>query len=99
MDRILPAGFGAASIRAASFRDAEQGVVMSMQANAEAEIARIAPMAQGRVGVAAIHLGSGVRLGFNNAMEFPMASTIKVPLALTVLDHVDKGTLELTTMF
>lgn len=72
---------------------------MSMQANAEAEIARIAPMAEGRVGVAAIHLASGARLGFNDAMEFPMASTIKVPLALTVLDQVDKGKLELTTMF
>lgn len=71
---------------------------MTMQANAEAEIARIAPMAEGRVGVAAMHLGSGARLGFNAAMEFPMASTIKVPVALTVLDHVDKGKLKLTTM-
>jgi len=71
---------------------------MSVQSNAEAEIARIAPMAQGRVGVAAVHLGTGARLGFNDSMEFPMASTIKVPLALTVLDHVDKGRLKLTTM-
>lgn len=71
---------------------------MSMQANAEAEIARIAPMAQGGVGVAAVHLGSGSRLDFNEAMEFPMASTVKVPVALTVLDHVDKGKLKLSTM-
>lgn len=71
---------------------------MSVQDNAEAEITRIAPMAQGRVGVAAVHLVSGSRLGFNAAMEFPMASTIKVPLALTVLDHVDKGKLKLDTM-
>jgi beta-lactamase class A len=72
---------------------------MRMRANTEAEIARIAPMSQGRVGVAAIHLGSGARLGFNDTMEFPMASTIKVPLALTVLDHVDKGRIKLSNMF
>lgn len=70
-----------------------------LRSNAEAEIARIAPLSQGRVGVAAVHLGTGAHLGFNDSMAFPMASTIKVPLALTVLDHVDKGQLKLTTMF
>ncbi|MCW3476695.1 class A beta-lactamase-related serine hydrolase, partial [Limobrevibacterium gyesilva] len=69
-----------------------------IRANAEAEIARIAGFAQGMVGVAARHLGTGQALALNDAAFFPMASTVKVPLALTILAMVDRGALGLATM-
>ncbi len=68
-----------------------------LRAAAEAEIARIAGFAQGTVGVAALHLESGRTLAFNDAETFPMASTVKVPIAVTVLDMVDRGALSLDT--
>ncbi len=69
----------------------------TLRAAAEAEISRIAGFAQGAVGVAALHLESGRALGHNDAEAFPMASTVKVPIAVTILDMVDRGTLRLDT--
>lgn len=68
------------------------------RAAAEAEIARIAGFAQGDVGLAARHLGTGAALAHRGQEGFPMASTIKVPLALTILDMVDQGRLRLDQM-
>ncbi len=70
----------------------------TLRANAEAEIARIAGYAQGAVGVAALHLESGRGLAHNDAEAFPMASTVKVPIAVTILDMVDRGVLALDTL-
>ncbi|MBN8893138.1 MAG: hypothetical protein ABS99_06950 [Acetobacteraceae bacterium SCN 69-10] len=69
-----------------------------MRARAEAEIARIAGFAEGAVGLAARHLGSGLALGHRADEGFPMASTVKVPLALAVLELVDAGKLQLDQM-
>jgi beta-lactamase class A len=71
---------------------------MTASSRAEAEIARIAGFAQGRVGLAGRHLESGATIGLNAGEIFPMASTMKVPLAMAVLDRVDHGTLGLATM-
>ena len=68
-----------------------------LRAAAEAEIARIAGFAAGVVGVAALHLESGRALGHNDAEAFPMASTVKVPIAVAILDMVDRGVLSLAT--
>jgi beta-lactamase class A len=68
------------------------------RAAAEAEIARIAGYAQGDVGLAARHLGTGAALEHRAQEGFPMASTIKVPLALTILEMVDQGRLRLDQM-
>jgi beta-lactamase class A len=68
-----------------------------LRAGAEAELARIAGYAEGAVGVAALHLESGRALACNDAEAFPMASTVKVPIAVTILDMVDRGTLGLAT--
>ena len=65
---------------------------------AELEINRIAGFAQGVVGIAACHLETGARLGCNMDEKFPMASTVKVPLAMAALDRVDGGRLDLATM-
>jgi beta-lactamase class A len=68
-----------------------------LRAAAETEIARVVGFAQGTVGVAALHLESGRALAHNNAEPFPMASTVKVPVAVAILDMVDRGALSLAT--
>lgn len=47
------------------------------------------------IGVAAIHVESGRRLGVRETERFPMGSVYKFPIALTVLRRVDSGTLGL----
>ena len=69
-----------------------------LRAHAEREIARIAATARGGVvGVAALHLESGRELAHNAGEMFPMASTVKVPIAVAVLDRIDHGGLTLAT--
>ncbi|MBJ3777972.1 serine hydrolase [Acuticoccus mangrovi] len=64
--------------------------------NAEREIARIAAHSAGSVGVAAEHLGNGAQLAYRAATRFPLASTVKVPLALLVLKMAEAGELRLS---
>ena len=52
----------------------------------------------GRIGVAAQEIGSGVNVTINGDEAFVMASTYKVAIAVTLLDHVDKGQLKLTDL-
>lgn len=49
----------------------------------------------GTLGMAAIHLPSGRRVGLNGDERFPMASTFKLAVALAVLARVDSGTMAL----
>ncbi len=64
----------------------------------EREIARLATLSGGRVGVAAVHLETG-RATYLNADEwFPMASTYKVPIAAQLLHRVDRGEVRLDEM-
>jgi len=46
-------------------------------------------------GVAVLHVESGERASIRGAESFPMASVMKVPVALLVLHRVDQGTLSL----
>jgi len=64
----------------------------------EREIARLARIAGGVVGVAALHLESGRRVSLNGRERFPMASTYKIPIAVQVLTRVDRGELTLDQM-
>lgn len=48
------------------------------------------------IGVTAIHLESGQRLTVRGAERFPMGSVYKFPIALTVLQRVDQGSLKLS---
>jgi len=57
----------------------------------------IAAAAQGRVGVFMQDLESGDSTTVNDHDHYPMQSVFKFPLALYVLDQVDKGKLSLTT--
>jgi beta-lactamase class A len=63
-----------------------------------AEIERLSTIAKGSVGVGIIHLESGRELFLNGDEPFPMASTFKVPVAVTMFDLVDKGRLRLDSM-
>jgi len=67
-------------------------------ARLEREIARLARIAGGVVGVAALHMESGRRVSLNGKERFPMASTYKIPIAVQVLTRVDRGELTLDQM-
>lgn len=47
------------------------------------------------IGIALIHLEKGDSLSLHNDRQYPMQSTYKFPLALAILDRVDKGILRL----
>src|SRR5215216_3933314 len=64
----------------------------------EREIARLSKVAGGVVGVSAIHLESGRKVSLNGAERFPMASTVKVPIAVQLLSRVDAGEVKLDQM-
>jgi len=64
----------------------------------EREIARLAAVSGGVVGVTAIHLESGRRVSMNGTDRFPMASTFKVPIAVQLLTRIDKGEVKLDQM-
>lgn len=62
------------------------------------EVARLAEISGGRVGVAAVHLESGRSVQLNAEDAYPMASTFKVPVALQLLRRVDRGEVKLDTI-
>ncbi len=63
--------------------------------SARAKISLIDRMAKGLLGVAAIDLSNGDTLTHHGDAHFPMQSVYKLPVALAVLDRVDKGTMSL----
>lgn len=64
----------------------------------EAEIGRLSAISGGKVGVGIIHLETGRELFVNGAEPFPMASTVKVPIAVELLTRVQAGTVRLDSM-
>lgn len=67
-------------------------------ARLEHQIAAIAPLSGGTVGVAAMHLESGRAVFYNADQQFPLASTYKVPIALQAFRLVEEGKLDLDRM-
>lgn len=65
----------------------------------EATVAQLANAAQGRIGVAAMDLGTGRTVTVLGDQPFPMASTSKIAIAATYLDLVDQGKLKLSDKF
>ena len=61
------------------------------QSMLEAQVASLASAEQGRIGVAALDLGSGRSLHVLGDQPFPLASTSKIAIAATYLDGVDRG--------
>ena len=64
----------------------------------EAEIGRLSAIAGGKVGVGIIHIESGRELFVNGNEPFPMASTVKVPIAVELLTRVQTGAARLDSM-
>lgn len=62
------------------------------------EMERLAKTTDGIVGVTASHLETGRSVSIHGTEGFPMASTVKVPLAVHLLRMVDEGRLSLDTM-
>ncbi|BAC88536.1 class A beta-lactamase [Gloeobacter violaceus] len=60
------------------------------------QIARLAERLGGRVGAAIVHVESGRAIALKGAERFSMASVYKLPIAIAILDMVDRGELDLT---
>lgn len=65
----------------------------------ERRIAQLADGDRGRIGVAAIDLTTGKRIGVLADQRFPMASTSKIAIAATFLEGVEQGKWTLTSEF
>jgi beta-lactamase class A len=61
----------------------------------ETAFQRISGAARGRVGIALIHLESGTTIDVRGHERFPMASIVKLPIAIEVLQQVAEGKLTL----
>jgi beta-lactamase class A len=70
--------------------------VADSQQELKSELYRLEQLSGGRLGVAAVNLSSNERVQFNAGERFPMASTFKLAVALTLLDQVDRRKLALT---
>ena len=90
---LLAARAGAPARRARA-----QGQLSPPQAsvkNLERAVARLAQLSGGTLGVSAIHIETGRRVSFNGAERFPMASVYKFPIALRLLQRVERGEIRL----
>ena len=67
-------------------------------ARLEREFARLARGGGGMMGVAAVHIETGRAAYLNRNEAFPMASSYKVPIAVQLLDMVDRGLISLDKM-
>lgn len=65
----------------------------------ERRIEQLAHAAHCQVGVSAVSLGSDQRIEVGASTPLKMASTFKVPLAIAILEQVDRGTLSLDQSF
>lgn len=90
MTAATPKARPAAAERPAA-RPAPPAVAAAIEEVVRAAEARL----DGRIGLAAQHLESGLALAVNAAERFPMASTYKVPMAGLLLQMADEGTLSL----
>jgi len=61
-----------------------------------AELRRIAEATGGRMGVSALGVKWGERIQLDSGVRYPMASTFKIPVAMTLLDQVDRYALSLS---
>ena len=66
-------------------------LIFAQQAKLRSEIETISKQANGIVGVGIMDLKTRETLLINQDHKFPMQSTFKFPLAMAVLDLVDKG--------
>jgi beta-lactamase class A len=70
-------------------------IVLKQDAELEKQIAKIAELAKGKVGVAAVLLETGDAALLNADQRFPMQSVYKLPISMAVMDQVRLGKLDL----
>jgi beta-lactamase class A len=92
---LAPLVLAAALAQAAPNPPASPGDASSFPITLEAELAGIAEAAGGRVGAAVAVLETGERAGYRADERFPMQSVYKLPIAMAVLDRVERGLLKL----
>src|SRR3990172_9637391 len=63
-----------------------------------AAVAEAAEKSTGEMGVAIEHLESGLRIDVRGDVAYPMASTFKLPLLVTLFHQVDEGKVRLDEM-
>ncbi|MEJ7809478.1 MAG: class A beta-lactamase [Gemmatimonadaceae bacterium] len=98
---VATIALGAASLGAPSRRVSAQAAPPRADAGLarlEAEMARLATIGGGTVGVAAVHLETGREAYLNRGVAFPMASSYKVPIAVQLLSRVDAREIRLDSM-
>ena len=61
-------------------------------------VSKLEKQSGGTIGIAALHLETGKTYYHNKDINFPMASTFKVPVAVQLLKRVDKGEISLQDM-
>lgn len=61
------------------------------------DLAQLASIRSGRVGASLLLVETGESGGFHDGESFPMQSVYKIPIAMAVLDRVDRHALSLTT--
>ena len=94
---VRMAGLVAALALSIAVRASAQTPVDSSLTRLQAELQRTAPgdTLRGTLGVAMLHLETGRMVSLHGRDRFPMASTVKLPIALTLLRRVDQGTINL----
>jgi beta-lactamase class A len=91
---LLLAACATPSARRASAQAQETSAQDSTK-NLERAIARLAGLSGGTLGVTAVHVETGRRVSFNGTERFPMASVYKFPIALRLLQRVERGEVKL----
>ena len=61
-------------------------------------VSKLEQKSGGTIGIAALQLETGNAYYYNKNIKFPMASTFKVPVAVQLLNRVDKGEISLQDM-
>ncbi|MGH7727123.1 MAG: class A beta-lactamase [Candidatus Eiseniibacteriota bacterium] len=77
---------------------APPGFTKAAKYSLTARLERLVAGQPGWIGVAALHVESGSRAGVHPDDLFPMASVVKLPVAIAVLARVDRGTLALDSL-
>jgi beta-lactamase class A len=90
--------FASRAVLAASVLVSALAGADSQLVRVEREIERVSQIAGGVVGASAVHLESGRTVSFHGDERFPMASTFKIPIAVTLLHRVDVGEVKLDQM-
>jgi beta-lactamase class A len=92
---LLLAAWATPPARRASAQATRETSAQDSLKNLERAVARLAGLSGGTLGVTAVHIETGRRVAFNGTERFPMASVYKFPIALRLLQRVERGEVSL----